>query len=403
MVAGPLAIAAERVESNPGECVWTFSSPHGRYQNIVYPQSGKNGVFLVSNSPDYDGHNYVYHLNPKTGAIVWEADLGDVCCSEPALGTDKLVVTTTDRLARASTTFCLNTASGSIRWRHDHDPHWRTENVGYPYQPVICGDKVALVAHRFDLPVWTLYDSYRGCNDTPDVSRLICLELDDGYPVLKANDIHTFDFSRLSSQLDGHIYFGMYKIAPGGKSASVPICSLALNTGKVQDEHALPFPVLPPAPLDAPAIAGGRLYIFDLSRTLTCFELGTHSKPLWSVEPGESAHGPAAFDDRVVMALQSGHVVCYRGTDGKELWKRYVDSALEEPIIHNGQVVVCSRQNVTTLRLDNGTLLWDYFAPKPVLNGRPSAVGDVVLIPTAFNREHIALIALKIAEKLPPP
>ncbi len=386
-----LASSAEVTDVKPGECVWKFVAPQGRNYNIVFPLIGNGRAFLVTNDPTHALQNWVYCLDTKTGATLWETDLGDVCCSEPVLAGDRMIVSATDRYLRFAKTFCLDVKDGKFLWERHHG-EWLT-TLHYPRnRPTVCGDQVVIVGCRQKEGVVL-----------PDYSRLICLELHDGYPVWSANEKNTGWFSRLSMALDGRVYFGMTNVDTNdGHATSHRVHSFMPSTGKLEVEPANTY-VGSSFSINEPVVADGKMYVCDKDSHLNCFELGRQADAIWTCPKDICSNTPAVFGGFVVATLATGDVACYRSSDGKDLWKRYVGNYLEAPIIQNNQVIVTSRQSAMALRLDNGQMLWEYYTPKPALYGKPCANDGIVLVPAAYTHEHISLYALKIAAKLPPP
>ena len=384
-----LASSAEVTDVKPGECVWKFVAPEGRNHNIVFPLIGNGRAFVVSHGPTRALQNWVYALDVKTGAVLWETDLGDVCAAEPALASDRMIVTATDRNLRFAKTFCLDIKDGKILWERHHGEWLTTPNLPC-YRPVICGDQVMIVGWRSSAGIIL-----------PDTSRLICLELHDGYPVWSANDKNTGWFSRLSNSSGGRVYFGMTKVDANGHNASERIYSFAPKTGKLEEEEGTELGYKHYANYE-PVVADGKLYVGDKDNRLSCFQLGGKADAIWTRSNADCVRAPAVQGGYVVATLASGDVACYRSSDGKELWKRYVGNFIETPVIQNNQVIVSSRQSVTALRLDTGLMLWEYYTPKAALDGRPCADAGIVLVPAAYTRENISLYALKIAATLPP-
>lgn len=385
-----LASLASSAEIKPGECVWQFVAPPGRNHNIVFPLIGNGRAFLVSHCPTKTLQNWAYCLDPKTGAMLWETDLGDVCCAEPVLAGDRMIVTATDRNLRFAKTFCLDVKDGKILWERQHGEWLTTPNLPR-YRPTVCGDQVVIVGWR-----------QKEGAILPNNSCLLCLELHDGYPVWSANEKNTGTFTRLSTALDGHVYFGMTNVDTKGQTTSQRVHSFMTSTGKLEVEPANSY-VGPSFSINEPVVADGKLYVCDKDGHLNCFELGRQADAIWTCSKDICSNIPAVSGGFVVATLASGDVACYRSSDGKELWKHSAGNYLEAPIIQSNQVIITSRQSAMALRLDNGSMLWEYYTPKPALDGKPCADDGIVLVPAAYTRENISLYALKMAAKLPPP
>lgn len=377
-----IALAADLAATKPGDCLWHFTAPHGRYMNLVYPCAAQGRAFLVSNSPTRQQENWVYGLDLITGATLWETDIGDLCAAEPALAGDRLIVTATDRFLKSSRTFCLDTRSGKILWKHEHGD-WLTVSA----RPSICGDQVALVVCRKDAgPVLS------------DYSRLCCLELHDGYEVWNTNQADTARFSALSQASGGRVYFGMSRTDKLGRYLPIGVHSFETATGKLSGEVCLSKHATAGFAMLRPVLEDGRIYVRDNAGVLNVFDLAQPSTPLWSLDCKSALGPPAVSNGFVVQSLATGSVECLRASDGRNLWASYIDTTVDQPVIHNRQVLASSRQNVYAIRLETGESLWSFFLPKPVLDGRIWAEGNVALVPAAYNHEHIALYALKVAD-----
>jgi outer membrane protein assembly factor BamB len=144
---------------------------------------------------------------------------------------------------------------------------------------------------------------------------------------------------------------------------------------------------------DAPTVAGGRVYVIDVSDEMLTFN-AANGTPDWTyqalTEPARMlvASSPAVSNDTVVASFASGELVALRADNGTELWNNPLshttrNNALSEirdvagrPVIYKGDVFAISHADVMAATdLRTGQVRWTI--PVSAFTS-PWAAGDVV-------------------------
>lgn len=156
--------------------------------------------------------------------------------------------------------------------------------------------------------------------------------------------------------------------------------------------------------IDAPIVAGGRVFAMDAETTVSAFDAKT-GKLLWEAEltpddedDGHISGGIAYEGGRIFVATGFAQVIALDAGDGSEIWRQTVGSPLRSaPTVRGGRVFAVTVDNkLHALDAVNGGSLWTHTGITEIASllggGSPAVDGGVVVVPYSSGE----LVALKV-------
>ena len=255
-----------KVDKNTGQVLWnhfigTNGSPVVVADDLVF---GSSSSMNSGTSSGASQHGYVYALNARNGAQIWQTDLG-VDTVVPVLGPPTFADGVIYVTSAAGKVYALNAANGAVKWTYDTgtSDHYNSFVEGSDWvktlavaNGVVYGatlNKVYAINAQTGKGIWSASADAHYTFGSPTVdSRAVYLSEEPPSTHTSANPNHSYIVAYSISngtrlwKSDGYYWAGFLNNAPVVANGLVYVANIytgiyALNsgTGKVKWQHAL--------------------------------------------------------------------------------------------------------------------------------------------------------------------